>query len=1389
MADPFSITAFGLSVLGGCLANWTDAPAKAGWQQLSRQLERARSAGKLPANHHIERGTSRACLKATQICIQQLIDTNNAEFLNDISNTVYVNGEKIDRNIHSRDPDLNTTALSALQKKLHKLIKTLEPRETHATGSRNQKRLEDALVEAALPISGSALEQYGGKTLSSLNTAPETTEQTATPISINEIRFELLPDLENAVIQQALDFGHWSPSRCEEIAEGIRSTFFGEDELWATSFALSYADELRKDTNLYRMAVFLRLERLDDALSVIESSGEVLKKEVENFAQNTQAAFEDLSVNLQNIHKNSEKSAEIAEQTLKQLKNQLAFNGRKVFSSFKEIPNTFKPFYFAEEEDAFTGRDDVLKQLNDKLLNLHTDVPPFLWAAVCGDAGSGKSRLALHVLKSCSDTWRLSGFVRRGFITSGELALDSLSGITGPTLFIIDYAGNAPEACCRFIERCALLAEDAPFPVRVIVLLRRTNDRFFEFVREQEDGAIAINTQVKPDEHDDSGALILSALKEEETLELMRNRIRHAATPAESEKEISDDDLATLLSYYDEQKRPLFALMVADAYQKGLIKESPTDVTQEEARLTLFWDYLEHQFVTRWKKALGSPGSSLNTEDQERIDRHVTFLILSTMCRGLTNEGWQQLVDDKKLSAAAKGILPHSPFIFADNYGEASALLNETLLTEFSGALPTDVDQDFYQTLEPDLIGEALVLLVLNKERGKNFCLQTGTDQRRIMFLRNFAWTADPEGAAFFSVLATQDYPKKAAELKWLLPDKCDPDTANVRMQLFRNLVLAITGRFRLDAATLEDVQQIEQLIETFRPIPTDPKEIQLEFLVGLVHLAEHLSFMVNKTTFPRGVAQSPAFSDKLGRRKLEFGRAASDPACNAKESETNQSNDEEIYQFRSKPEAISAALSLLRRLYNDAIEPAFSNSELDIRHQHARIVAYALFSVFWKYRDKGEKFGFAATPPSEEEITERNRLADRCNSALDSSTLDEDTLAIICSLIYSIIYSEHGEDESRGKKVFEAICDKTLENGFTKTTSIQLALKFIGNHSYNEIAYELNKKGVDNYRDFTAIRNAAEKLIGLATKLPSIPENTREQIADGFLDVCRRVAWYDEQRNHDNTEYMEKSFTLFMEFVESQGPVPIGDDAIDFFSTQFNAHNQRNTDATEALINYSNLADRSRFDQQSLNRPSWESLRYHLLQLAYMPNKNAKTVQKLIKKLIDQVGPRVNRDLIDMIQTQIPDPMLSQEIVDNFATLGCSCSHETVSTEKRSNLKLALLSQHLLFGDDDNKGFNDLEKLWTLGNSEEDFTSRISVFQSLQMLIWWYGLEHNQVKEWRQRLLNFLDLDESSTDKKLSAIQHSHHQAALATAATFATLEISAGRSPDDWLLLTENC
>lgn len=1406
MPEPATATGIALSILSdlasGILENKIETSALKAWNRLYAKLDRANSAGKLPASYHLDRGTARACLMATQISIQKVIDTGHGSLLNNVEHISRLDGEIFERGEILRENARNLTARSALQKKLHELIVALDPQEASERWSRNREAFVRILGEAVLPIRVAHLDQSAGDIISHLHSQPLllSDEERSSLLSIREIRKKIIPELENAVVQQAINFGNWPTNRREAVSKVLEEHLFGPGEFWVNCLSLCYAAELRQDPNLYRMATFLRLEKFEDALAALDTNLDDLRLQAESFFRDTRASHQNLSVLAENAIEASEHAAKTAEIILAQARDQAVFNTSKVFyppsiGSRDGLRSAFKPFYFAEEEDDFTGRADVVRLLHEKLLSLDENSPRFKWAAICGDAGTGKSRLAFHILKTYSATWRLSGFVRRGFIEQVELNLNSLSQINGPALFIVDYADSIPEATCRFIERCALLADAAPFPVRIVVLLRRQNDRFYDYINEQRDGGAAISSQAELSQQNgygtNSGALVLSALNEDETLLLMRTRMARTeqeimlSTLDARADSISDTRLLALLRSYDSRMRPLFALIVADAYQRSLISDTPVPATKEEMRLALFGDYLEHQFNKKWKHALGKDGA-LTDADREHIDRHITFMILSTMCRGLTDEGWRRMLQEPSLSAAAKSVLPHCTSIRVDEDSDPSRFLDEEhLLSALTGSQRIDTSSDSYPILEPDLIGETLVLLAFG-QRGKHFCLKGSTAQRRARYLRDFAWLADPDGAAFFSVLVTQDYPEQAANLKWLLPDNTKPSTAGLKGKLFRSLILATIEPLNHRAATKADVDRFESLIEIFKPEPSNPAEALLDYAIGLTDLAEQLAFMINRSLTPQAAMYIAPIKDKLGKHILAFGRAAANQTSITQQFGADNSPQREsdaIFQLRCDQPAIDAAMRVLRRLYDEAVQFVFSSNDFDLSYHYASVIKMALGSIFWNHRNDPRRYGYNAVPLSEDDIAERKRLTDLCNSIVSTADPTEDSIAISCGILSSIIYAEDGADESRGDGAFNALSKLAKTGGLSREYSFRNTQSFLSNHSCNKIISELRKPNKQNREELIELRNTNKSLYLHAINTPNLTENGRAKIAGAFLDTAGRIASYYLQSNIPTRLYLEECFELFKQFLSRHGNTPICSTTLLFISRLLESCLQQGDDsAAVALREFSELADRSRFERRSFNSNATHNLGYHINQLIQMPPAISSLVQKLVGMLVDQVGPRANRALADALLERLPNQSADPVLTATLSDLCVNCGSDVIDQEKRDNLNLAILVQKLLYGEAE-ASFAALDRHWTTVNDEAIQAARTLVFNHLQVLIWWHGLQHPKIQEWRQRLLDFISMPPPLDEARKTPALRTQHQAAIETAATFARLEINAGHSPDDWL------
>ncbi|ANM30828.1 hypothetical protein ABI59_16475 [Acidobacteria bacterium Mor1] len=1037
----------------------------------------------------------------------------------------------------------------------------------------------------------------------------------------------------------------------------------------------------------------------------------------------------------------------------------------------------FQPFYFALEEDKFVGRESVLEELRRELLTRDDDAPGFRWAAICGDAGSGKSRLALRILETEKRHWPFSGFVRSDFLAGKGPAKGDLGKIGSPALFVIDYAGSAPEVCCRFLERCALFAQDAPFPVRALLLLRRSNDRFFELVARGDDDALASNTQIRFDPPADrqdnpSGALFLGGLSDDETETLMRSRITRALDEegGDPPADVAASDLLALLRRYDETRRPLFAIMVADLLARGVLpQEAKGDASQEESRLALFWDYLDHQFKRRWNSAsdVADPATA-----REQVDRHLTFLALSTMCRGLTDEAWARLYQNPRFRTSVATLLPRHPEDFDSPVGSRpSADFNEDhTLATLCGSARRGMD-DPYPILEPDLVGEALVLLMLRED--KTFlCENKRTADYRRKFLREYAWSADPAGAAFFSVLTTQDFPEHAAAADWLLPEKPGDEVSPDLATPFRSLVLTTIAPLQTRAATREDLKRMARLLDRFPPDPTAPIETQIERADGVIDLAEQLAFVVNKGVSPSGFGRPVPVQDKLGKRHLEFNTLAT-------ESETTEAagDGQAIFRLSSDADTVAGALTMLRRMYDDAVEPAMSEGNFELRRRNAKILCHALSSVFWRYRNDERKFGFAATPLSSEEQETRAHLGERCRALVAPERRTQDSVAIASLVTRILIYAEHGEDPRRGREVVEAIQALSAAGDFSHGEAISAALGALDNYAYLQISPQQGDKesGVDSLEDISA---TSDRLLEAAASLDELSEATRKWILGSWCRIGTRVAHFDRDRERPLLAYLRARTERYRALVARQGRTPVTYSAIDLFDMLFDACHQEGGDAQSALVSFADLVEANGIDHVSLNYQSWDNLRHHFWQLRRVSMEGWPRVASTIKLLMKQVGDRAQNDLADMLISVLPDTEATPGRDPWLAEL--AQGGEPLTTDVDCRLRIAMVAQSLIDGDD-YAAQNELERTWTAGTEEDERTRRTAALVMLRVLALWHGAGDPRVAAWRQRLLKLVE--PATGARSIDPGQRNHDLIAMETAACVARMEIAAGKDTSDWL------
>lgn len=1134
----------------------------------------------------------------------------------------------------------------------------------------------------------------------------------------------------------------------------------GEGPGFFAGFAAEIAKELRTDTEL---STIFQAEMLTDIRSQLETArAEIRQFEITSAKDLRQIAelVRELRVNADTVFF----EPGISERTLR-------------YSALRQ-------FYFASEQDDFSGRTDEMALLWSHFLKRDEASPKFLWTAVCGGAGSGKSRLALQVKKLGAGSWPVGGFVRRAFIENVDQHLTSMDIFPGATLFILDYADLSPRRCLRLIERCAALAKSAAHPVRVLVLLRREDDPFFNLVENDADGSEALDTflsfQGLHPNCTQFGALKLEGLEEAHSLELMRARMAWVAAndddtgEAAPVKDLDDNALLALVQRYDHEVRPLYALIVADAFQRGTISVTDVSDSQEESRIRLFWEILERGVNRRWRD-LGRWLAGGVEQSASDLDRHVSFLALSTLCRGIGDPKWESLEINPDTLEAARALLPRS-------HGADSPFgcpLSEEVLSLLSGGERGADAGDLYPTVQPDLLGEAFILLLID-QRGGSLAMEKRTQAARRSHLLNLAWAADPQGTAFFCALVDQDYPLHAAKYGWLLPDQLSGHAAAARMDLFSSLVRNTVTPLGRRAATLSDLDRMSDLIEKFRPLDTDTTDLRLQYLQGVEHMARQLQFIVNKSTAPRGANQIKQIRDPRQSALVTLTQAVN-REIGGRQDENESDFSRVIFRNPSDSKTVDAALKILRRLYDENLTLAFSTEPYDIRREAASIVAWAVSSVFWHSRDQKDKFGYAETPLSEEETEAFDLLGQRCLKVLSSARLDESSLAVVCRILHVMVYAEQGKNKYRSRQAFEII-QRWADNGkFAKIAETSQLLSFLGNHTVLEADIELEKPE-DQRSGLDAILNVADKMMNSVMQADKLDDRSRDSIALSYANVVRRRNIYDEESGRPVSKYLLATFETYFDFRERFGVGQIGTHEVSWLCQMIASDELSEQQKLGIIKRFARMATQGKFDRISFNDQTGVGLAYDIYWLLRGPEAAADQLASIIEALSAQIGSRFQDEWMEVIRNHYPDAAGSPLVLQACDLARTTPTATNISGDDREYVELVRVAQYLLAGNKD-AILDKVEADWHGLGESGTLSDRADLFVQLRLVLAVEGLSAVEATAWRARILCLLNKEGARELSEGQGDTGPGDQALIELAETFSALEILAGQSGEDWL------
>ena len=348
-------------------------------------------------------------------------------------------------------------------------------------------------------------------------------------------------------------------------------------------------------------------------------------------------------------------------------------------------------YRYNTEKLPLIGRDEEMKVL----ISFCNDDLPFLWYAICGPAGSGKSRLAyeLAIDRRC-EGWTVYWLKEDEYSKLKEMSFERKDKI----LIVADYVLMHTKEVAEFIGK----QESIRTKVRLLMLERANENLCSSSV----EGSISDASSLEMQEYslwtsireyssrtlytlykrDPRLFLFMDALSEDAMNEVIQSYAREVNPEEQLTEEVGQMIFAHLKEVDVKYRRPLFARMLVLLWARGIKCEncSAVDLMQ------LIFD---HE-MDRWKKYLK------DSNDRVAVECLLEMLAIVTM-NGVVTKKKMDVDHDDFCNKMNKYLKEEIPSFFEHN---------EMLGCSSNG-------EEFFYGVEPDLFGEFLVLRWLTYKR------------------------------------------------------------------------------------------------------------------------------------------------------------------------------------------------------------------------------------------------------------------------------------------------------------------------------------------------------------------------------------------------------------------------------------------------------------------------------------------------------------------------------------------------------------------------------------------------------------------------------------------------------------------------------------------------
>lgn len=160
----------------------------------------------------------------------------------------------------------------------------------------------------------------------------------------------------------------------------------------------------------------------------------------------------------------------LEEMVQERLRTKIANNriiGRSIYNNISPASNLLAKYHYSQESIPFCGRENELQSL----LKFIASKEKFSWWSITGQAGAGKSRLALELLRKLPSSW--FGFFLNDTVTMRDI--EDFVPFTD-TLIVIDYVNGRETLVAGYIRDLYELFSTTKYELRIL-LIERDNRR------------------------------------------------------------------------------------------------------------------------------------------------------------------------------------------------------------------------------------------------------------------------------------------------------------------------------------------------------------------------------------------------------------------------------------------------------------------------------------------------------------------------------------------------------------------------------------------------------------------------------------------------------------------------------------------------------------------------------------------------------------------------------------------------------------------------------------------------------------------------------------------------------------------------------------------------